>query len=131
MSALIAKMRAARQTWVPLGPGGRKVLIVRPPETEWKDFVSGNALEVETSHVCKYVIGWEGFTEATLLGETVGVQDPVAFSPELWAEYISDRLSEKKLVAEALLETMKNHKLSIAADAKNSQPSSTPAPAST
>ena len=68
-SALIAKMDE-RARWVDL-PGGKRVQFRRPLETDMGSFVGGVSVE----HVCAHVCGWQGFTEADLLGAGIGASD--------------------------------------------------------
>ena len=86
MADLIGKLRAQRESWHDLGDG-KRVRIRRPVESEFGTLLRGILLE----HVQKYVVDWEGITEADLLGPAVGASDPVPFSPEVWAEVISDK----------------------------------------
>ena len=119
---VINKLRAARQSWVELEPG-KRVQIIRPPESEIGDFLRDDAgfrsMVAELSQVQKYVGGWEGITEVDLLGAAVGASDPVPFAPELWNEIVADRGDWIKLVAAGLLDAIVKHFEKKAAAAKN------------
>lgn len=87
----IAQRRAARSSWVELEPG-KRVQILRPPEMFALDAAlgAGSSPSDLLPLICKYVVGWEGFTEVYLLGEGVGGSDPVEFSAGLWADVVAD-----------------------------------------
>ena len=119
--ALIARMEAQRSSWVMLGEG-RRVRFVRPPELELVHLMDG----VRAEHVVRYVTGWEGFTEATLLGPAHGSGDTqLPFDRDLWQAYVSDQAEECRLVAEAITATTAEYLQRRQETAKNSKPSST------
>ncbi len=99
--ATIKALREQRLFWVDLGDGLR-VQCRRPVETDMHRFLGG----VNVEHVCEYVAGWEGVTEATLLGEAVGSSDPVPFDRELWAEWARDNAAVCGKVAQAMADAM-------------------------
>lgn len=107
-------LRKQRLHWVELGDGLR-VQFRRPLEAEMRLLRSG----VQVEHVCEYVQGWEGFTEATLLGEALGASDAVAFDADLWAEYVRDHLVIVAKVAEAIAASVQAHLEAKDAAAKN------------
>lgn len=113
-SALIAKMDAARARWVDL-PGGKRVQFRRPLETDMGGFVGGVTVE----HVCAHVCGWEGFTEADLLGAGIGASDAVRFTPALWARVVRDRIAYVQPVASAIAQAIQEHLVAMEAVAKN------------
>lgn len=100
----LAMLRAARLHWCDLAPG-RRVQFRRPLESEMHRFIGGVGVE----HVCEYVQGWDGFTEGTLLGESVGSSDALDFTPELWSEYVRDHTDEVATVAKAIAAALKAH----------------------
>jgi hypothetical protein len=102
MADPIERLRAQRESWLDLD-GGKRLKIIRPPETQFSAFAAG-AIELE--HVQKYVAGWEGFTEADLFGDGSGT---VAFTPELWAEFVSDDVLLMKKVALRLAELLNDY----------------------
>lgn len=104
-AAIRAALLSARQSWVALPDYGAEVRIVRPPEAQFGKFVNG----IDVEHVCAHVDGWRKFTEATLLGASVGADDPVDFSPELWADWVRDRVDVIQLVARALADSISLH----------------------
>jgi hypothetical protein len=131
MNPLIAALRSARERWVDVAPG-KDVKIRRPTEAEFPAFlkeVDGRrSLSVELSHVQQFVVDWRGFTEADLLGATVGVADAVPFDPEVWAEVVADHLEWLKPAANALLLCITEHVERDADAAKNSVATSTAGP---
>ena len=121
MSRLINQLRAQRQSWVELEPG-KRVQIMRPPESEINAFMridgASRAMVASLAQVSKYVTGWEGITEADLLGAS-GASDPVPFDAELWGEVVADRGDWLKIVAAALLASIVKHFDQKAAAEKN------------
>jgi hypothetical protein len=85
---LIAKLLAQRESWVEVEPG-RRVKVRRPDESEMADFRAGMSVELMLRHV----VGWEGFTEADILGPSVGASDPVAFDGALFATIARDHMA--------------------------------------
>lgn len=114
VSRTLQALRQQRLHWVELEPGLR-VQFRRPLETDLPRFAVGMKVE----HVCEFVVGWEGFTEATFLGAAVGSSDPVDFSPELWAEYVRDSVEVYTKVANAVLGTLTAYLERREASAKN------------
>ena len=103
-AALIARMQEQRSTWVPL-PGGQRVRLLRPVESELHRFIAG----VNVEDVCRHADGWDGFTEATLLGPAIGASDPLPFNAELWAAYVRDRVDVAKVCVTALAKLISDH----------------------
>ena len=120
-AALIARLRVARQLWIDLEPG-KRVQIIRPTESDIGEFLrgenGGRAMVADLAQVRKYVTGWEGITEADLLGAS-GASDPVPFDAELWGEVVADRGDWLKIVAAALLASIVKHFDQKAAAEKN------------
>lgn len=95
---IIQQHRAQRTGRVEVAPG--KVLLVRRPAgfTEMAAFHNG----IKPEHVIRQVVGWEGITEADLLGESVGSSSAVEWSRALSDEVVSDRISWARKVTEWL-----------------------------
>lgn len=112
MNQLIKQLRAQRQSWVDL-EAGKRVQIIRPTESEFPSFLSGEGdqrrIAVSIEQVGKYVTGWDGFSEADFLGAAVGASDPLPFDAELWAEVVADRSPWVATVSTALLTAMTDH----------------------
>lgn len=105
LSRVLAAVLADRQHWVDVGPPeqGRRVRFLRPEEADFGRFVHAG---VTTAHVCEYVNGWQGFTEATFRGAAVGASDELPFSAELWGHYIRDHAEEAAEVARAIVDAI-------------------------
>lgn len=107
--ALIKKIRAQRMSWVALDDG-KRVQIIRPTEIELANqFVKNGSIEVDFEEVKRFVVGWEGITEADLLGAAVGASDPIGFTTELWAEFVADNIKWVRTIARAMLDDIVKH----------------------
>ena len=113
-AALLARLDEQRMRWADL-PDGKRVRYRRPLETEFAKFRSG----VDVEHLCEYVCGWEGFTEADLLGPAIGASDPVNFTPKLWERLVRDRIDYVQPVAQAMVQAITEHLEQREAIAKN------------
>lgn len=122
---VLAQRKKGREKSVPLGDG-LSAVITRPPEAHWPallQFNDGKATwSVGLAEVRKYVVGWDGFTEATFLGAAIGSGDPIPFDAELWDDYCTDNVEAVKAVAEAILDTVVKYQEQRDAVAKNSSP---------
>ncbi len=123
--ALLAALKRRREKSVDLGEG-RAVTFLRPLESDMGSMLSGEGAErtwsVTIEHVKKFVNGWSGFTEADLLGASIGSSDPVSFDPDLWAEVCADDIETVQKVAQAILKSVIDHLSEQADVAKNSEP---------
>jgi hypothetical protein len=134
---LLAQMETQRKRWVPVAEG-KRIQILLPTElavlthfVKPADTPGGKAeFSCDVAEVKQYACGWDGITEADLLGAAVGSQDAVAFAPALWAVLVEDRVEWIKPVARALLDGIVERQNQRATDAKNSAPSLTSPPAS-
>lgn len=120
---LLEAMRTQRKRWVDVAPG-KKVQILLPTELEVvRHFIKTEdgkpAFSADVDQVKRFTCGWEGFTEADLLGAGVGASDSVAFAPELWDVLIEEHLNWVRVVARALLEGIVQRQSQREADAKN------------
>jgi hypothetical protein len=118
--ALIKKLHKQRERRVELSEGV-SVIVRRPPEADIPSLRFGVTLD----HLRRYVVGWEGFTEATVLGAAIGANEPVEFDAELWAEIVADRQDWILKVSNELIGAMNAHYEQKLAAAKNSEPTST------
>ncbi len=122
MSRLINQLRAQRLSWVDVAPG-KRVQIMRPPESEIGAFLrvedGRKSMIAELDQVVKFTAGWDGITEADILGASVGGSDAVAFEADLWREMVADRGDWLKVVAQALLDAIVKHFESKAQAEKN------------
>jgi hypothetical protein len=114
VQALLARMAAQRETWATL-PDGKRVQLRRPPETELPEMMGGVGLQ----HVTDCACGWEGFTEADLLGAGIGGSDAVPFHRDLWAAYVADNAQALQAAAAALAECVTQYLTRKGSTAKN------------
>jgi hypothetical protein len=121
---LLEQMRGQRKRWVQVAEG-KRVQILLPTELEVvRHFVKPGAdgkvnLSCDIEEVKRFTCGWEGFTEADLLGAAVGAADAVPFDPGLWGLVIEEHLDWVRAVAKALLDGVVERQLAREADAKN------------
>lgn len=119
---LISQMRDQRASWLDLDDR-RRVKVLRPRETEQVDFLRKTEggkpeLYADQQHVEKFVVDWEGFTEADLVG-AAGNSEPLAFDQALWREVCADSLEITRKVAQKLLDLIVEYRVAQAKDAKN------------
>ena len=118
---LAARLREQRMKWVDLADqDGKRVRIIRPTETELGTLFKGGHLFVGIEEVKRFVVDWEGFTEADLLGPAIGAADPVPFDAALWAEVVADKVRWVRQLAQDILDHVVSHRLAADEDAKNS-----------
>jgi hypothetical protein len=98
-ATLIAKALEQREQWVDLG-GGKRVRIRRPAAAEMFKFAR-NEVTAETFLRC--AVGWEGITEAHILGAAVGSSDPAPWSVDLWLTLALDNMDWMQAVSEAIV----------------------------
>lgn len=129
---LIARLAKGRQFVVDLGDG-LSITCLRPTETEVMKMTKPRdedpetfTIAVENEHVAKAAIGWEGFTEAALFGESVGSSDPIEFDPKLWAALEADHVDWYFKVAGKMIDAIAEHNKKRNEAAKNSAAASTP-----
>ncbi len=124
---ILAQRQAQRLRWVELAPASdgkpaRRVQITRPTETEQPALLQrkgdGFQWSADIEHVKRFVVGWDGFTEADLVGAAGGDQ-PVPFSAALWADVCADSSDTTTTVAAALLAFLADYHRTLEADAKN------------
>lgn len=117
---LAQRLRERREFWVQVGEG-KRIKVLRPREAEFVEFMGadGKSIAAGLDQVRKYVVGWDGITEADLLGSAVGAAEPAQFSAELWDEVVSDSLAWLQPIAKALLQSISDHRFSLAEAEKN------------
>ena len=110
---LIKQLREQRMAWVVVDDActpPKRVRIIRPTEVELSQhFVKAGEVSVGFDQVKAFVVDWDGFTEAHLLGASVGAADPVPFTPALWSEVVGDHTTWVRTVAQALLDAVVSH----------------------
>lgn len=103
-SDLVARILAKREHWVDLEPG-KRVRIRRPAESAIGGLRGGMTVE----QIAATAVGWDGFTEADLVGASQGSNSVVAFDADLWATVLADRMDWAGIVAEKLVESITAH----------------------
>lgn len=113
-AALIAKLQAARESSVEVATG-KRLKVRRPLEADMPRFRNGVSVEL----ACECVVGWEGVTEADLLGAAVGASDDVPFDAGVAAETLRDRVDWVEKVSRHVAELITTHIEQRVATAKN------------
>jgi hypothetical protein len=103
-SQIVAQLLAKRERWVDL-EDGKRLRIRRPPETDLGRFRSGLAV----ADVASAVVGWDGITEADILGPQDGSTSAVPFNAELCLEVLRDRIDWTGKAAEGVLDAIRQH----------------------
>lgn len=129
---VLAAMYSARLRWIDIVPG-KSVQMLRPREAEMAGFIrtvdGTRGLYVDLDHVQRYAVDWRGFTEADLLGATVGVSDEMPFSAAVWAEAVADHAEWLRPATQGLLTIITEHIERRGEAEKNSDATLTPGPA--
>lgn len=120
MSTLIEKIRKSRQSVVQ--HGAWDFTVTRPTDMDMLDLQSATRTNRVTQGelLKRFVIGWEGVNETDVIPGGSGV--PVAFSADLFAEWIADRPYLWEALTEAIINGYKAHELALERSAKNSMP---------
>ena len=113
-STLIQRLREQRESWVEVS-AGKRVKIRRPAEAHMVRLQHGITADILREHV----VGWEGITEADLLGAAVGSSDPAPFSADLFVEIAQDRTEWLRRVEEEIVSAVMRHLEAREAAAKN------------
>lgn len=110
---LIKQLREQRMAWVVVDEActpPKRVRIIRPTEVELaQHFIKSGEVSCGFDQVKAFCVDWDGFTEADLLGASVGAAEPVPFSQPLWAEVVGDNTAWVRTVAQALLDAAVAH----------------------
>lgn len=111
---LVQRLHALRESRFEVLPG-KFLKLRRPAEVEMVDLRRGVGIDV----LKKYVVGWEAFTEADLLGPAIGASSEVAFDAETFGAWIVDHVDEYAKVAEELQRLVLDHIKAKGEAAKN------------
>ncbi len=97
-AALIAKIRKARETRIKI----EKFTFVcrRPTDLEMLEISTQKLRQLDILE--GYVIDWEGVTEIDIVSS--GTDVPVAFTKELWSEWIADQPQLWGPITEAIVD---------------------------
>lgn len=105
---IAAQLRKRRENSVEVA-AGKTVKFLRPPECDFVSMLTGNGgWAVTGDHVRKYTFGWDGYTEADIIGAS-GAGDPQPFDVDLFAEMSLDDMAMTMKIAEAILDSIVKH----------------------
>jgi hypothetical protein len=96
---VIRRLYEQRLRWVPL-PDGRQVQVLLLRETEMPRLRRDSLVDV----VCDQVVGWKGFTEASLFGAHDGASDELPFRADAWHAVARDSVDIVNAVGNVLIE---------------------------
>lgn len=113
-AVLLDQMEAQRTAWADLAPG-KRVQFRRPLEDDMPRLRSMPVVDL----ACEFVCGWEGITEADLLGAAMGSDAPAPFHVKLWSRFLRDNLAHVEAVAAAIVRSVTDHVAARDAAAKN------------
>ena len=101
---LIKQMREQRMAWLELQPG-KSARLIRPTQIEVMRLMFKNGtIEITLEQAQQFVVDWQGFTQADLLGASVGSSDALDFDKDLWREVSNENAKWLGDVANRLLE---------------------------
>ena len=112
--ALIRKMQQARERVLEL-PNGKRVTLRMPLQTQYFRVFKLPPEEL----VAQLVVGWDGVTEADLLGDGVGASDAVPFSAEVAVQWLCEQPGCVSLIISKALEVVNSKTRQTAEDEKN------------
>lgn len=126
VNAHAAALRKRREKWVDTDEG-KRVQFRRPTESEMGAHLevrgqgesATSTWVIRNDDVFKYVVGWEGYTEADILGAAVGASDPLPFDADLFREFALDNVDLLGKVAKGILDSILAYISEKAAVAKN------------
>lgn len=114
VAALVARALARRERWVDL-EAGKRVCMRRPAAVQMARARGGITVEF----LAAAAVGWEGMTEADLLGADGDAGKPLAFAQELWAVIVEDHADWAAKCAQQVMEMAAAHLAEREATAKN------------
>jgi hypothetical protein len=119
-SDLIKQALAKREFWADL-PAERKlrVRLRRPAPMELFDYLSNRSMLQRVERLCECAVGWEGFTEATILGDMHGSDSTLEFAPELLDLYLREHPSDFAVLQKAMSDAIRADADQLEAVAKN------------
>jgi hypothetical protein len=116
MPTLAERMRAARRITVEVEPG-KRIHLLRPREQQCLEI--WRQATVTPDDVCAAAEGWDGYTEADLLGPELGASDPVPFARDVFEEFVRDRVDLLGRLAGEISKSITEHFAKRAAAEKN------------
>ena len=88
---IVERLLKARDSWLTVEPG-KRLLVRRPDDIDIAALASLHDHERKAEWFVARVVGWEGITEADLLGPENAGATPAEFAPELALLVLRDRL---------------------------------------
>jgi hypothetical protein len=122
---LLRQLRAARSFWHELDTPPRRALQIRRPTEDqivsWQDVFTAEIKNLARLRqaATEVVVGWRGFTEADILGPTVGSDVAVDFDRDLFIEWAIDDLLMLAEVSNKAVQSFIEHRDKKAAAEKN------------
>lgn len=109
LSITANRMEEARRFWcdLPQLGEGRRVRLRRPDQFNWSELKEGGAKTLD--FVVSAAVGWEGVTDADLLGPEFGADAPAAFDVEAWRLLVSDDVEMLSHCFAKMLEVVNAH----------------------
>jgi hypothetical protein len=131
---MLRRQRAASREWLELDdePRRRAVYVRRPHLVEGLGFHDSDGkvkLALVNQRLRDLVVDWRGFTEADLLGSSIGSDALQDFDADVFAEWAGDQPELVMKIAMHAIELWARYNKQRDGDAKNSSPSSTTEPA--
>jgi hypothetical protein len=116
---ILARLREQRSWLVEVAPG-KRVKLIRPTQLEMqRHLIEDGYFRITFDEVVRFTVGWDGFTEADLMGADVGASDAVLFDADLWKEIAAENLKWVNQLADELLAKTTEHLKSLEANEKN------------
>mgnify|MGYP000010448999 CR=1 FL=1 len=102
----------------PADAAPKRIFLLRPLEEQALAMMHAKSVTIDD--VCRHADGWEGITQADLLGPELGSQDEaVDFAPEIFSEFVRDRADLMAELVTRLAEAINAHFARRADTAKN------------
>lgn len=117
MSALIEKIRKARQSVVKVGEGGQwSITITRPTDMDMLEL--RQQVDVSLTDIFRrFVVGWAGVCEIDLIPG--GSPSLVEFSTDVLLEWLADKPDLWRPLNAAIVESYKSHEAALESATKN------------
>lgn len=118
---MLRRQREARSKWHELDEPPRRALLVRrPAATAMLQFASGISASQVPALVGAAVVDWRGFTEADLLGGTLGSSDAMQpYDAAVFQEWVDDSPEAMNAIALAVVDLVQANTERQARAAKN------------